>query len=104
MKYIIIFILIIILFGVFIYKRKQYENYENYPIRVSSNYLETKAKVYKDILTRVSRVFHKLNIPFFLSSGTCLGFYREGKFLDHDYDIDVGVMRNVYTHQMLQLL
>ncbi len=52
----------------------------------------TKQKVYADILMRTSKVFKKIGIPFFLSSGTCLGYLREGKFLNHDYDIDVGVM------------
>ncbi len=48
--------------------------------------------VYTDILKRTSKAFKKIGIPFFLSSGTCLGYLREGKFLDHDYDIDIGVM------------
>jgi phosphorylcholine metabolism protein LicD len=48
--------------------------------------------VYSEILQKTAKVFEKLDIPFFLSSGTCLGYFRENKFLDHDYDIDVGVM------------
>lgn len=33
----------------------------------------------------------KQNIPFFLISGTLLGCIREGKLLDYDKDIDIGV-------------
>lgn len=32
------------------------------------------------------------NIPFFLVSGTLLGYAREGKLLAHDKDIDVGII------------
>jgi len=32
------------------------------------------------------------NIPFFLVSGTLLGYAREGKLLTHDKDIDVGII------------
>jgi phosphorylcholine metabolism protein LicD len=32
-----------------------------------------------------------------LSSGTCLGYFRENKFLDHDYDIDIGIFKEDYT-------
>jgi phosphorylcholine metabolism protein LicD len=34
----------------------------------------------------------KKNIPFFLVSGTLLGYAREGKLLSHDKDIDIGIL------------
>jgi tetratricopeptide (TPR) repeat protein len=34
----------------------------------------------------------KKNVPFFLVSGTLLGYAREGKLLAHDKDIDVGII------------
>ena len=42
----------------------------------------------------------KLNIPFFLSSGTLLGYYREGKIMDHDYDIDIGIFKKDYNSRI----
>lgn len=33
----------------------------------------------------------KLQIPFYLCTGTALGFNREGTFIPHDYDIDIAV-------------
>jgi len=38
----------------------------------------------------------------FLSSGTCLGYFREGKFIDYDYDIDVGIFATHYTPKIVQ--
>jgi tetratricopeptide (TPR) repeat protein len=37
-------------------------------------------------------ISNKKNIPFFLVSGTLLGYAREGKMLSHDKDIDVGII------------
>lgn len=34
-------------------------------------------------------------IPFFLISGTLLGMVREGKLLEHDYDIDIGIDESI---------
>lgn len=57
----------------------------------------TKQIIYTKILKKTKEVLDELRIPFFISSGTCLGYLREGKFLDHDYDIDVGIFREDYT-------
>ena len=47
------------------------------------------------------RALKRLKIPVFLSSGTCLGYFREGKFIDYDYDIDVGIMATDYTPKIV---
>ena len=46
----------------------------------------------KEILKKVNEIFEKHHTPFFLSCGTCLGIYRDGKFIDWDYDVDVGIL------------
>lgn len=53
------------------------------------------------ILKKTKHVLDELKIPFFLSSGTCLGYFREDKFLDHDYDIDIGIFREDYKHDII---
>ena len=63
-------------------------------------FIEKKQKIYKDILKKTERVMKKLNIPFFLSSGTLLGYYREGKIMDHDYDIDIGIFKKDYNSRI----
>lgn len=51
----------------------------------SSNLLEAKS------------ILDTLSLPFWLSNGTLLGYYREGSFIEHDPDIDVGVWRDDWT-------
>ncbi len=43
-------------------------------------------------LGALATVFKEHDLKFFLVSGTLLGYEREGKLLDHDKDIDVGVI------------
>ncbi|MDA3901171.1 MAG: hypothetical protein PF637_11720 [Spirochaetes bacterium] len=42
----------------------------------------------------ICEVFYNCGVPFFFAAGTALGFIREGKVLEHDADIDVGIMEN----------
>ena len=66
-----------------------------------SRFIMLKQNIYKKILHKTAKVMNRLNIPFFLSSGTLLGYYREGKILDHDYDIDVGIYREDYNYNII---
>lgn len=43
-------------------------------------------------LENLASVFNAHGLKFFLVSGTLLGYEREGKLLDHDKDIDIGVI------------
>jgi tetratricopeptide (TPR) repeat protein len=43
-------------------------------------------------LGALATIFKDNDLKFFLVSGTLLGYEREGKLLDHDKDIDVGVI------------
>ena len=36
-------------------------------------------------------VLDSLNIKFWLSDGTLLGFHRESDFISHYHDIDIGI-------------
>jgi len=68
----------------------------------SSDYYETKQKIYTEMLTKITTIFKKLNIPIFLSSGTLLGYFRDNKFLDHDYDIDLGIFKEDYSEIIIE--
>lgn len=57
--------------------------------------------IYYKILRKTKKVLDELDIPFFLSSGTLLGFVRENKFLDHDYDIDIGIFKEDYNPEII---
>jgi len=47
----------------------------------------------KNSLQVLSEFTSCLNDSYFLCYGTCLGALREGSFIKHDLDIDVGIMR-----------
>lgn len=44
-----------------------------------------------DATAALASLEQHLNLPWFIISGTFLGCVREGGFLSHDYDIDIGV-------------
>lgn len=46
-------------------------------------------------------VLDKLGVPFFLSNGTLLGCYRDGKMIEHDTDIDIGIKVKDYVSDIL---
>ena len=53
----------------------------------------------QDLLIKELKLFKETmkdaGVPFFLLGGSCLGLVRDGKFLDHDKDIDVGIFEDV---------
>lgn len=49
---------------------------------------------FQKTLLDVQKAFLFCNLPFFLACGTALGAHREGGFIHHDEDIDIGVIYN----------
>ncbi len=45
-----------------------------------------------EILRRATRALDSAGVQPFLVSGTLLGLVRDGRLMDHDYDIDLGVL------------
>lgn len=45
-----------------------------------------------NLLLKSREILDSLDIPFFLTYGTCLGIYRDKTLLPYDKDIDVGVL------------
>ena len=73
-----------------------------YPKLANKNrMIKLKQKIYTLILKKTKKALARLGIPVFLSSGTCLGYFREGKFIDHDYDIDVGIFAKDYDPRLV---
>lgn len=49
------------------------------------------------LLSRAKSVLDSLAIPFWLSSGTCLGYYRECDIIPHSKDVDIGIWAKDYS-------
>ena len=99
-RYFFIFLLAFILFAIF---RNTTKNIESFYSKVKrKSRIQLKQEIYTDILARTEKVMNRLNIPFFLSSGTLLGYYRDGKIIDHDYDVDVGIFQKDYTPKIIE--
>ena len=56
--------------------------------------LNTKQLTFKKTLEDMSNILEEHNINYFLSHGTSLGCHREKKFIEHDTDIDLGVLED----------
>lgn len=53
-------------------------------------------------LLRVSRiVLNKLKVPFWISSGTLLGWYRQCDLIPHTTDVDIGIRIHDYRHDII---
>ncbi|EAL4711246.1 hypothetical protein DO002_02555 [Campylobacter lari] len=53
-----------------------------------------------DALRDIKIVLNNAGIDFFLVSGTFLGCIREGDFMGHDYDIDIGIWSEDYNNEI----
>ena len=110
---ILLLLFIFIFIYIIIYTKNIYENFGEMTsdeINACNKFKKIKSRfkikqlIYTDILRRTKKALDELNIPFFLSSGTCLGYLRENKFLDHDYDIDVGIYSKDYTPEIVKVM
>jgi phosphorylcholine metabolism protein LicD len=52
------------------------------------------------VLSKVSIIFDELNIQYWLEYGTLLGAIRDKKFIQNDYDIDLGLFLSDYNNQI----
>jgi len=96
-----IFLCAFVLFTILKYNTENIEAFSTKTRMSLSKFITLKQEIYSDILIKTGKVMNRLNIPFFLSSGTLLGYYREGKILDHDYDLDIGIYRKDYTLRLI---
>lgn len=61
-----------------------------YPDDSSPEAVEFRRKV-KSLLHLAARTLAPLNIPFWLSSGTCLGWFRQCSVISYSRDVDIGI-------------
>ncbi|XP_074597382.1 ribitol-5-phosphate transferase FKTN-like [Brevipalpus obovatus] len=53
------------------------------------------------LLVKVKEVLDGMKIPFWLNSGTLLGYYRECDIIAHTQDVDIGVLITDYVPEMI---
>lgn len=57
------------------------------------------------VLAKLAAVFKKHDIPGFLAAGSLLGFVRDGGFMQHDDDVDIGILPSSWRpNRLLKLL
>ncbi|XP_038548046.1 fukutin-like [Micropterus salmoides] len=61
-----------------------------YPDDSSPEAVEFRRKV-KSLLHLAARTLAHLDIPFWLSSGTCLGWFRQCSIISYSRDVDIGI-------------
>jgi hypothetical protein len=64
---------------------------------VSEEVILNELKLFKSIMD-------KNNFSFFLIGGCCLGIVRDGKLLNHDKDIDIGILDNINLKKLKKVL
>ena len=75
--------------------------YSEYGLRSDAESMAFRAKA-KQLLLLAIRVLGDLSVPFWLSSGTCLGWYRQCGFIPHSKDVDIGIWIKHYKPQIVQ--
>lgn len=57
-----------------------------------------------EVLAKATRALNKLQVPFWLSSGTCLGYYRQCDIITYSRDVDIGIFIKDYHPVLSQML
>lgn len=75
--------------------------YQLYPDDTSPEAMDFRMKA-KSLLHLAARVLNGLEIPFWLSSGTCLGWFRQCNIIPYSKDVDLGIWIKDYRHDITQ--
>lgn len=54
-----------------------------------------------DLLRTATDVLKRLGVRFWLSSGTCLGWFRQCDFIPHSKDVDIGIWITDYNNRII---
>lgn len=74
--------------------------YSTYGYDASPASDQFRAKARK-LLATVTRLLGNLKIQFWLSSGTCLGWFRQCDFIPHSKDVDIGIWISDYNNRLI---
>lgn len=71
-----------------------------YPDDSSPDAVEFRRKV-KLLLHLAARTLARINVPFWLSSGTCLGWFRQCSVISYSRDVDIGIFITDYRPDII---
>ena len=74
---------------------------QKYPTVLSSNDKMFMANA-KKLILRAKHVLDGLNVPFWLSSGTCLGWFRQCDIIPYAGDVDFGILIKDYQPRITE--
>ncbi|XP_067264439.1 fukutin isoform X3 [Chanodichthys erythropterus] len=75
--------------------------FQLYPEDTSAEAVDFRMRA-KSLLHLASKVLSVLGVPFWLSSGTCLGWYRQCSIIPYSKDVDLGIWIKDYRHDITQ--
>ncbi|RUS76088.1 hypothetical protein EGW08_016162 [Elysia chlorotica] len=58
----------------------------------------------RQLILTAKTVLDSMGIPFWLSSGTCLGWFRQCDIISHTTDVDIGIFIKDYRPELVNLL
>lgn len=83
--------------------RRSSEFYSQYPKDDSLEAIQFRTKALA-LLTKVRHLLEDdLHIPFWLSSGTLLGYYRQCDFIVYSGDVDIGIWADDYRPEIIEV-
>ena len=96
-KHIILFFFVILI----IYKIYKYYTRESITVSLDSNLTKEYKYIHNELLDLMKKtiiIFDKHNINYWAEGGTLLGCIREGKIIDTDDDIDLGLIKEDFLY------
>ncbi|XP_014271656.2 ribitol-5-phosphate transferase FKTN isoform X2 [Halyomorpha halys] len=73
---------------------------KKYAEKPTSGALRFKHKAWK-LLSKTKTILDLLSVPFWISSGTCLGFFRECDIIPYSKDVDIGINAQDYDERII---
>ncbi|KAL1129676.1 hypothetical protein AAG570_012621 [Ranatra chinensis] len=71
-----------------------------YPSENNTSNLRFKHRAWK-LLSLVKTILDGISVKFWLSSGTCLGYFRECDFIPYSSDVDIGIFADDYNDNII---
>ena len=76
-----------------------------WPYREEFKVLNQKQLRFQKTLEDMAEILDRYDVEYFLFGGTALGCHREGKFIQHDHDIDLAVFKQKgYLKKIIQIV